>query len=208
MIAPMNSTNSTIEALVLDLHEIGAVQFGRFPLASGRVSPIYIDLRLMISHPAVLRAAAVAYSHVLATLSFDIMAAIPYAGLPIGTAIAIETDHPLIFPRKVTKSYGTGKSIEGKWQVGQQVVIIEDLITSGGSILKGIAALKANGLVVQDAVVLIDRQQGGVANLQAEGYRLHSVMQITQLLDILETHGRINASQHQEVRQMVRASQA
>lgn len=198
---------SKIEWLSLRLHDIGAVKFGRFPLASGRISPIYIDLRLMISHPSVLKQAAIAYGHMLETLSFDVMAAIPYAGLPIGTAIALETDHPLIFPRKMAKNYGSGKLIEGEWKKGQKVVIIEDLITSGGSILRGISVLEKNGLIVQDAAVLIDRQQDGMKTLYSKGYHLHSVMNITQLLDVLKEHNRINGSQHEEVQKMLSTTQ-
>jgi uridine monophosphate synthetase len=187
------------EQMTLTLHDIGCIQFGRFPLHSGVVSPIYIDLRLLVSYPAALREAARAYAAVLETLDFDLLAGIPYAALPIGTAIALEMDRPLIFPRKTAKSYGTGKTIEGKWRVGQRVVIIEDLITSGDSILQGIVALKTKGLQVKDAVVLIDRQQGGSEYLAQQGYTLHSVMTLTQVLAVLNSNGRITNGQRNKV---------
>ena len=132
-----------LEPLALSLFDIGAVRLGQFVLHSGRRSPIYFDLRLLVSYPAVLRQVAAAYALVLRRLQFDILAAYPYAGLPIGTAIALEMNIPLIYPRKTAKSYGTGKQVEGVWQVGQRAVVIEDLITSGDSILQAIAALKA-----------------------------------------------------------------
>lgn len=190
-----------VRQIALMLHEIDAVRFGRFELHSGKISPIYIDLRLLISNPVALRQAAVAYSHVLAGLEFDLLAAIPHAGLPIGTAVSLEMNRPLVFPRKQVKSYGTGKQIEGKWEVGQTAVIIEDLITSGDSILQGVAALKASGLHVQDAVVLVDREQGGREALQAQGYRLHAVMTLTGLLDHLVDGGRITAQLRHRVLQ-------
>jgi uridine monophosphate synthetase len=190
---------SELEQLAVTLFEIGAVRFGRFQLHSGKQSPIYIDLRLLISHPTVLRRVAQAYGQLLQTLEYDLLAAIPYAGLPIGTAIALEIERPLIFPRKTAKSYGTGRQIEGKWQVGQRAVIVEDLITSGDSILQGIAALKAVGLEVQDAVVLIDRQQGGAQTLADNGYTLHAVLRLEQILNTLEAQARITRSQQQQI---------
>ena len=132
-------------------------------------------------------------------LAFDILSAYPDAALPIGTAIALETGIPLIYPRKTAKRYGTGRQVEGKWEVGQTAVVIEDLITSGDSILQAVASLKAAGLQVQDAVVLIDREQGGREALAGQGYRLHAVTSLSRLLALLEREGRIDARQRAEV---------
>jgi uridine monophosphate synthetase len=173
---------SPIEALVLTLHDIGAVQFGRFRLHSGRESRIYIDLRVLVSFPAALRQATEAYAGALASLSYDLLAATPLAGLPIGTALCLALDRPLIYPRKTAKSYGTGKNIEGRWAIGQTVVVIDDLITSGDSVMETIASVKAAGLKVHDAVVLIDREQGGRQMLEQQGYRVHPVMTLRELL--------------------------
>lgn len=188
-----------LEQLALTLHEIEAVKFGRFQLASGKISPIYIDLRLLIARPSALRLAAEAYARILRTLDFDLLGAIPYGGLPIGTAIALTMNVPLIFPRKAVKSYGTGKAIEGQFRIGQRVVIIEDLVTSGESALGGVAMIKAAGLQVRDIVVLLDRQQGGAENIQERGYTLHAVMNMHQLLAALEEHDRISLRQRNEV---------
>ena len=190
---------SPIETLVLTLHDIGAVQFGRFRLHSGKESRIYIDLRLLVSFPAALRQATAAYAGVLAALDYDLLAATPLAGLPIGTAIGLHLDKPLIYPRKTAKSYGTGKNIEGRWSIGQTVVVIDDLITSGDSVLETVASVKAAGLHVRDAVVLIDREQGGREMLLAQGYRVHPVMSLRQMLEILVSHGRLTGSQRDEV---------
>lgn len=195
----MTASDSDHEALVTALYEIGAVRLGRFTLHSGRTSLIYLDLRLLVSYPHVLRLVTTAYQSLLADLQFDLLAATPLAGLPIGTAIGLQMDVPLIYPRKTAKSYGTGKSIEGKWVVGQTAVVIDDLVTSGDSILQAITPLKAAGLQVIDAVVLIDRQQGGVAALQTEGYRLHAVLSIDFLLQILVDSSRISAEQREGV---------
>ena len=182
-----------LEQFALSLYEIGAVRLGQFKLHSGRVSPIYLDLRMLVSHPETLRMATAVYTTILADLEYDLLAAAPMAGLPLGTALCLALNQPLIYPRKTAKSYGTGKGIEGAYQIGETAVIIDDLITSGDSVLQAIAALKAGGLQVNDAVVLIDRQQGGMENLRQAGYQPHAAMTIRQILTILESHQRITA---------------
>lgn len=191
--------STIIESLALTLHDIGAIQFGRFRLHSGRESRIYIDLRLLVSFPQALRETTAAYRTALDQLEYDLLAATPLAGLPIGTALCLDTDKPLIYPRKTAKSYGTGKNIEGQWSVGQTVVVVDDLVTSGDSILETIATLKAAGLKVHDAVVLIDREQGGRATIESQGYRLHAVTRLPELLGSLLEHGRLNQFQYDEV---------
>jgi uridine monophosphate synthetase len=188
-----------IETLVISLFDIGAVRFGKFVLHSGRTSPIYLDLRLLASFPIALRQAAAAYRVILEGLTFDLLAATPLAGLPIGTAIALDMSIPLVYPRQSSKSYGTGKHIEGKWDIGQTVVMIDDLITSGDSLLRGITFLKAAGLRVQHAVVLIDREQGGRDALLDQGYQLHRAVTLRQMLAILERNGRITAKHRTKV---------
>jgi uridine monophosphate synthetase len=190
---------TSIDGLTRTLHDIGAVQFGRFRLHSGRESRIYIDLRVLVSFPDALRQATLAYRTVLERLPFDLLVATPLAGLPIGTALCLEMNRPLIYPRKTSKSYGTGKNIEGHWSIGQTAVVVDDLVTSGDSLLETIATVKAVGIKVSDAAVLIDREQGGSQMLAGQGYRLHAVMTLTEMLDSLRRHGRLSESQHQEV---------
>lgn len=198
-------TVSPSEALVLTLFDIGAVQFGRFRLHSGRESRIYIDLRVLVSFPQALRDVTAVYRQLVQPLTFDLLAATPLAGLPLGTALCLDIDTPLIYPRKTAKSYGTGKDIEGKWEIGQTAVVIDDLITSGDSILETIATLKAAGLRVEDAVVLIDREQGGRANLEQQGYRLHAALTLPMVLDTLVEHGRLTDRQRAEAIESLRS---
>lgn len=191
--------NEAADALALTLFDVGAVQFGKFRLHSGQRSYIYMDLRVLVSYPTALRQVAQAYAAILRGISFDILAAYPYAGLPIGTAIALEMNRPLIYPRKEVKDYGTGKAIEGYWEIGQRAVLIEDLVTSGTSIVQAFAALKVAGLQVNDAVVLIDREQGGREILSAQGYGLYEVITLSRLLVVLESHDRITSKQRDKV---------
>jgi uridine monophosphate synthetase len=181
--------------LILQLHDLGCVQFGNFTLASGKQSPLYLDLRRLSGSPTLLKHVAQACADLLATLTFDCLAAVPYAALTIGTAIALATDKPLIYPRKEIKSYGTGRGIEGVFEVGETAVIIEDLVTSGGSVVKAAIPLVEAGLHLRDVVVLIDREQGGRENLAEQGYQLHAVLRLSEILDTLYQAGRISATE-------------
>jgi uridine monophosphate synthetase len=170
------------EQLILDLHRVGAIQFGEFTLASGLSSPIYIDLRLLPSDPAVLSRVAAAYAVLLGALSFDRLAAIPYAALPIGTAVALQMGRPLIYPRQEIKTHGRRRAVEGHFEPGERVAVLDDLITTGGSKIEAVQALRDAGLIVEDVVVLIDRQSTGAMDLRAHGLRLHAVLTLEEMV--------------------------
>ena len=182
-------------ALADRLLEAGCVRFGQFTLKSGLISPIYLDLRQLISDPSLLAAAGSAYVELLRGLKFDRLAALPYAALPIATAISLAGGWPMIYPRKEAKSYGTGAEIEGGFVAGERAVVIDDLATTGGSKFEAIEKLAAAGLKIEDVVVLVDRQSGAAEALAAAGYRLHAVMTLTQMLDHWTQTGRVPAEQ-------------
>ncbi|MBV9791357.1 MAG: orotate phosphoribosyltransferase, partial [Chloroflexi bacterium] len=176
-----------------------AIQFGSFTLQSGVQSPIYVDLRLLVSNPEALALAASAYGNLLNELAFDRLAAIPYAGLPLGTAVALQTRSPLIYPRKEAKAYGTKRAIEGRYHPGETVVMLDDLISNGDSKLEAVKPLQSAGLEVNDIVVLIDREGGGREELEGRGFNVHSVFKLRDLLDILVQHERITLEQRGQV---------
>lgn len=186
-------------SLALDLITSQCVRFGDFTLKSGRHSPIYLDLRRLIAHPAILRRAAHAYAQVLNGLNFDRLAGLPYAALPIGTAIALEMNRPLIYPRREAKDYGTKAAIEGDYAPGEVIAVIDDLATTGDTKIEAIEKLTAAGLVVRDIVVLIDREQGARAMLAQAGYTLHAVTTLPQLLPQWLSAGAISPDQHARV---------
>jgi uridine monophosphate synthetase len=191
------------------LHDIGCVKFGQFKLKSGLMSPIYVDLRLLVSHPEVLRLVGQAMAAVVrdpsSGIAFDRLAAIPYAGLPIGVAVALELDRPLIYPRKEAKDYGTARLIEGDFRPGETALLVDDLITKGTSKFEALEPLLSAGLAVKDVLVLIDREQGGGAELAARGVALHAVLRLSQLLDCLADDGRLTPAQRDDVLAWVRA---
>jgi len=186
--------------LILALHKTGCVQFGEFTLSSGIQSPVYVDLRRIASYPALFQRVVNVYANLIRPLQFDCLAAVPYAALPLGAAIALKMNRPLIYPRKEIKTHGTGRAIEGASEIGDTAVVIEDVVSSGGSLFKAIDTLKTAGLVVRDAVVLVEREQGGLEAVTRRGYRLHYALTMSDILDVLRNEECISAQVHQAVK--------
>jgi len=189
--SPISNAELRISALADGLLEAGCVKFGEFTLKSGLKSPIYIDLRQIITCPKLLEQVGSAYLPILEKLEFQRIAGLPYAAIPIATAISLQGNYPMIYPRKEVKDYGTKAEIEGEYHAGETVVVIDDLATTGGSKFEAIEKLTGAGLVVKDVVVLIDRQSGAKESLKQAGFHLHAVLTITQLLDYWEKTGKV-----------------
>jgi uridine monophosphate synthetase len=192
-------------SLADDLLSTGCVRFGQFTLKSGDTTPIYIDLRQLISYPHLLAEVSAAYLPLLRRLNFDRIAALPYAALPIGTTLSLQSGWPVVFPRKEARSYGTRAEIEGKYNTGETVVVINDIAGSGMSKFESIVKLVNAGLVVQDVVVLIDRELGATEALAKQGIRLHSVLTLSALLDYWEITGRVSEEHLSAARLFVQA---
>ena len=177
--------------MITGLADLGAIQFGDFILASGQHSPLYVDLRLLVSEPKLMKVAAGEIARKLNSLECDRIAGIPYAALPIGAAVSLTSGKPLIYNRKENKRHGLGKVMEGLWNPGDRVVIIEDVITTGGSICKSVDLFRKEGLRISDAVVLLDREQGGVENLERKDVKVHSIMTLRKTMELLREEERI-----------------
>ena len=191
----------------LALHEIGAVKFGEFTLKSGIKSPIYIDLRILISYPEILKLVSSEMIKLAKKLKFDLIAGIPYTALPIATAMSLSEGWPMVYARKEVKDYGTKKKIEGVYKEGDTALIIDDLITTGASKFETVEPFKASGLKIKDFIVLIDREQGGARQLREKGYNLHSVLGINELLDILNTEEKISHSDYERSKKFIAEAQ-
>lgn len=193
-----------LATLADELLTAGCIKFGDFTLKSGLKSPIYIDLRQIITYPKLLEQIGRAYLPLLETLTFDRIAGLPYAAIPIATAISLAGNYPMIYPRKEAKAYGTKADIEGEYHAGETAVIIDDLATTGGSKFEAIEKLTGAGLLVKDVVVLVDRQSGAKESLEQAGYSMHAVLTIFDLLNHWESAGKVERERINATREFLK----
>jgi len=176
-----------LREVVLKLFEINAISFGEFKLKSGLLSPIYFNLRVIIGYPELLRK----ISELLwkaadnAGASYQITCGVPYTALPLATCISLDHNIPMVIRRREAKDYGTKQMIEGVYAKGDTCLIVEDVVTSGGSVYETAVELNKVQVIVKDAVVLLDRGQGGKERLMVDNIKLHSVLEIAYVLDVL-----------------------
>jgi len=175
----------TKKEFFLECYKLGIIKFGKFTLKSGIESPFYVDLRPLASDPKILKHLANYLLEMLPLDNFDVICGVPYAALPMATAMSLESYIPLIIKRKEAKSYGTKKLIEGIYKKGQNCLLVEDVITSGKSLLETIPEIENEGISVSDIVVVLDRQQGGKELLEEKGYRVHTLFNISEVCDML-----------------------
>lgn len=183
--------------LAEELWTLGGVQFGDYSLGETVVnSPVYVNLRRLISNPEALRRAAEVMLAEVQTLQamrhphlapYDLVAGIPLGGLHLATAFSLSSGTPLIYVKPTHN--GQAGIIEGAYEVGQRVLIIDDLITGGRSVAHTTATLQQEGLLVRDALVLLDRQEGGQSRLKHLGVNLVSILTLEAVLHYLgESH--------------------
>ncbi len=178
-----------VKEFAIFLFKNDIIKFGNFTLSSGKKSSYYIDLRLVPSFPHQFRKMIKNLQKLIIEKigldGFDSLVSIPTGGLIIGSALAIETVKPLIYVRNKPKEHGTAKSLEGKILSGMQVVMIDDIATTGTSILNGIKQLKAEGLSISNACVIINRLEGADKILSSVGVVLHQLTDILEITEIL-----------------------
>ena len=178
-----------VKEFVTFLHQKGIIKFGDFTLASGKSSSYYVDLRLVPSYPHEFRM-MVKYlenqiTEEIGLENFESIVSVPTGGLIIGSALAIETVKPLIYVRSKPKDYGTSKSVEGKIHDGMKVVMIDDVATTGGSVVNAIKSLTEVNVPVKDAYVIVDRMEGANEALAELGVKMHSILNILQIAEVL-----------------------
>ncbi|KAF0926759.1 hypothetical protein E2562_027375 [Oryza meyeriana var. granulata] len=181
---------ATMEALILDLHAIEAVKFGTFVLKSGITSPIYLDLRMLVAHPRLLSSVASLLRSLPATRPYDLLCGVPYTALPIASVLSAASSVPMLLRLYEVKPHATAECIEGSFRAGDAVLIVEDLVTTGSSVLETVAPLR----------------EGGRENLAANGVTLHSLMTLTEVLAVLVKHGKLSEEKAEEVKRFLDAN--
>jgi len=178
-----------VKEFAIFLHQNDIIKFGDFTLASGKNSSYYIDLRLVPSYPHQFRKMVKNLQNLIIEKTgldyFDSLASVPTGGLVVASALAIEVVKPLIYVRNKPKEHGTTKSIEGKISAGMKVVMVDDVATTGTSVLNGIKQLKESGLLISDVYVIINRLEGADKALDDIDVQIHQLTDILEITNIL-----------------------
>jgi len=178
-----------VKEFAIFLYKNNIIRFGNFTLASGKNSSYYVDLRLIPSYPHQFRKMIKNLQNLIVEKTglddFDCLASVPTGGLVVTSALAIEIIKPLIYVRSKPKEHGTTKSIEGKISAGMKVVMVDDVMTTGASVLNGINQLKEAELLVSDLYVIINRLEGADKALSDIGVQTHQLTDILEITDIL-----------------------
>ncbi|MCH8004340.1 MAG: orotate phosphoribosyltransferase [Nanoarchaeota archaeon] len=181
------------------LTEANVVKFGEFTLVSGMKTPIYIDLRVLPSYPESMLTVTEELVKVIKKLKPDVIAGAETAGIPLATAISLKTKIPMIYVRKRPKSYGTQEMIEGILEKNAKVVLIDDMATNAYSKIKFVDGIKHASGIVEDVVIVLDREQGGVEALGKENVKLHSLITLKELLNYMKDNNLIDDNKYNEV---------
>ncbi|MDO8614642.1 MAG: phosphoribosyltransferase [Dehalococcoidia bacterium] len=191
------------------LWDLGAIQFGDYTIGrTTQHSPVYVNLRLLISNPRALSRAARVMHEGIQTLRgmrhpqvqpFERVCGIPFGGLHLGTAFSLRSRVPMIYVHPAKARNGNRVFVEGRYETGETVLLIDDLVTSGGGIVETAAFLRTNaGLIVRDVLVLLDRQEGAREQLKSKGYNLISILGLETMLNYLMASGLIQESQYKD----------
>ena len=187
------------EKIAKALTDANVVKFGEFTLASGMKSPIYVDLRVLPSYPDSMATVTEELVKVVKKLKPEVIAGAETAGIPLSTAISIKTRIPMIYVRKRPKSYGTQEMIEGVLEKGAKTILIDDMATNAFSKIKFVDGIKQAGGIVNDVLIVLDREQGGVEALDKEGVKLHSLITLKELLSYMKDNNMVDDKKFNEI---------
>ncbi|SPN73728.1 Orotate phosphoribosyltransferase,orotate phosphoribosyltransferase,orotate phosphoribosyltransferase,Phosphoribosyl transferase domain [Chlamydia serpentis] len=178
------------------LYQIGAIKFEKHILASGEETPIYVDMRLVISSPEVLQTVATLIWRLRPSFNSSLLCGVPYTALTLATCISLKYNIPMVLRRKELQGTDSTHAIkvEGLFTPGQTCLVINDIVSSGKSILETAVALEESGLIVREALVFLDRRENETQLLGAQGIKVSSVFTIPTLVEALITYGKLSNS--------------
>jgi uridine monophosphate synthetase len=182
--------------VALGIYENGLLNFGEFTFKSGIKSPMYMNLRNLLSYPKFLKEVAALYAVMVEDLEFDQIGGIPYGAIAMASALSFELDVPWICARKESKEYGMAKDLIGDFEQGQTVLVVDDLVTNGDSKVESLVSFEGNGLKVTDFAVILDYDRGAKEKLAEKGYSLHAMMTSREAVDIIHEEGHIDDEMH------------
>lgn len=166
------------EYLINLLKENGVFLEGDFTLSSGKKSNYYINMKKAITEPEILSTISKLITELIVNDDINKVAGPALGAVPIAAAVSLESKIPLLMIRKEKKGYGTSKLIEGELNLGDNVIVVEDVTTTGGSLLKAIKAIQDNGGEVKRAFVVVDRQEGAIETFKKEGIKLEPLIKV------------------------------
>ena len=188
------------ESLIERMYRNSIILFGDFKLTSGMWSPYYIDLRKIYSIPYLFRDVVHLYRIKLGELSrYDVISGIETGSIPLASVLAYTLEKPMIYVRKRRKEFGASKIIEGVLNKDDYVIVIEDVVTTGGSVSEAVDAIKSLGGKVEYALAFIDRMQGASRNLSEKGVKLISIYRVTDMLNYLFKKGFVDKERYLHV---------
>ncbi len=204
------SISTPKERMANILFKLDAVKFGVFKLSSGKASPYYVDLRVIPSFPDAFHEICEAYAQYISgeigIKSFDRIAAIPLAGIPFASQIAYNLKKPFLYVRKGVRLHGRERRVEGILSSGDKVLLIDDLLTTGFTLKKAAAAVRAEGGVVTEAVVFLDREEGGKQLLEKNGMKLHALLKMSEVANTLYEMGAIDKENLKTILKQIKKS--
>jgi orotate phosphoribosyltransferase len=190
------------------LFKIDSIKFGVFKLTSGKASPYYVDLRVIPSFPDAYREICDFYAEYITseigTKNFDRIAGVPVAGIIFASQVAYNLKKPFLYVRKGIRLHGRERRVEGILVSGDRVLLIDDLVTTGLTLKKASAAVRAEGGVVTDAIAFLDREEGARQLLEKNAVKLHPLLRISEIANTLYEIGAIDKDSLKTILKQIR----
>ncbi|MFH0860355.1 MAG: orotate phosphoribosyltransferase [Candidatus Altiarchaeota archaeon] len=187
------------ESVAKAMCDAKVVKFGDFTYVSGKRGPVYVDVRVLPSNPASMDTVTSEMADVAKKIDFDVVCGAETAGISLAAVVAIKLKKPMVYVRKKPKQHGTKTMIEGSFREGDRMLLVDDMITDGGSKRVFIDGIRASGAIVEDALIVLDREQGGSETLSKSDVRLHSLITLKELLDYMKDKKLVKEEKYKEV---------